>query len=993
VEVTTPTKWRRGLRELRELPPLEEAPPDPPRRRFEDQLRQAAQAQAERKARQRARVNVEPFSPAGTLKVPEGVKPVRQSNPGVRGRVKKKTVLCEKPSAQDPGQTKGVKSGTPCLVHPTDGPYAYVELYVIGAAKKKEKEKEKETKKGEEEEEISPGQLHVTDRGYVLAQHVQPLQRWERTKRPLFVGKPSPADIEQGALGDCYLLSTLISIADANPDAIENMMRDDGDTVTVRLFDKDMSDPDKPRFVEKYVSVEKSTLQGQGVRGFLAGAGSERAGDSLWVQILEKAYTTHVGKTPDELAGGAKAEKSRSLAGMASGWSNDSFEALLGRPAQRKAMPGRRQFGERLNTALKVPRFLFTEESEGRVRKGLARLTVKDQGVPSPVVLPGEFIDRVVGCLRANSPFEQAEDLKQALQTAGLCDTNGAVVPGGWDTANGPRPPTPNELFNPILVACISKDVSSVEPLKQSAAYTKIKALDDDPLCAEVRREDLAELFASPEFQRLLPTTQEYLRSNLEAEFPGKRFTGQYSRHQSALWEEIGQGLENNSLMCLGTPQFVGRKSEGRGHSAGEEKSKGLAGTHSYAVLGVYEPAPGEPGYVKPKEGGQPIRYLRLRNPWGNYGRVYTEQKGTKGESRPHGAKATKEGEFLLELSDVNKRFSSFSVTDPLVLPFGPEQHKKLREEIDRLCDLTHAFKKDRDGLFQAACKVGECSGLTAAVEYVAGELGANLEYERRLCDFVAVRLEETEAAALYHQAVRVLYNSGLEEAERFVESHVQDKGRLKARPESGDEGTNSLREFLSGLRVSPAVSEYDIFNRACEIEAKEGLDAAKAYAEQFAIPPEEPAPPRWQATKAGPGRQARLGIAGGRGEEGRAAEVIDADAVRARLTEMREQATAELKLWEQALAGEESEASDGEIKEARAAVLERLTWLADHVNGLLAAKQGAGLSRGELVAVLSDFQKRAAEDNVLNASDQFSASLSLSPRTIVMAAAGVLGK
>ncbi|HEV3344229.1 MAG TPA: LEPR-XLL domain-containing protein, partial [Pirellulales bacterium] len=53
----------------------------------------------------------------------------------------------------------------------------------------------------------------------------------------LFSGTPSHANEQQGMLGDCYFISSLGTIADSNPTAIENMFINNGDgTYTVRFF-------------------------------------------------------------------------------------------------------------------------------------------------------------------------------------------------------------------------------------------------------------------------------------------------------------------------------------------------------------------------------------------------------------------------------------------------------------------------------------------------------------------------------------------------------------------------------------------------------------------------------------------------------------------------------------------------------------------------------------------------------------------------------------
>ena len=103
---------------------------------------------------------------------------------------------------------------------------------------------------------------------------------------PLFDGMPKPADVQQGFLGDCYLLSSLLSISAQDPTKITEAMRDNNDgTVTVRFY----TDFQQPVYVtvDKSVAVLKNpdnpARKGQAVYS------QDRPG-SLWVQMIEKAY-------------------------------------------------------------------------------------------------------------------------------------------------------------------------------------------------------------------------------------------------------------------------------------------------------------------------------------------------------------------------------------------------------------------------------------------------------------------------------------------------------------------------------------------------------------------------------------------------------------------------------------------------------------------------------------------------------------------------------
>ena len=102
--------------------------------------------------------------------------------------------------------------------------------------------------------------------------------------RPLFAHDPSPSDISQGYLGDCYLISLFANIANTNPDKIKEAIRDNGDgTVTVRLFQRippntyPPADTELDTFEPYYVTVDKTAPTDGGAQ------------NNLWVAMFEKA--------------------------------------------------------------------------------------------------------------------------------------------------------------------------------------------------------------------------------------------------------------------------------------------------------------------------------------------------------------------------------------------------------------------------------------------------------------------------------------------------------------------------------------------------------------------------------------------------------------------------------------------------------------------------------------------------------------------------------
>ncbi len=84
---------------------------------------------------------------------------------------------------------------------------------------------------------------------------------------------PSMSDVNQGYLGDCYLLSALAEVAKENPSVISSMFTSNGNnTYGVRFYVNGVAD---------YVTVNNSMADG----------GSEfNSGPDLWASLAEKAY-------------------------------------------------------------------------------------------------------------------------------------------------------------------------------------------------------------------------------------------------------------------------------------------------------------------------------------------------------------------------------------------------------------------------------------------------------------------------------------------------------------------------------------------------------------------------------------------------------------------------------------------------------------------------------------------------------------------------------
>lgn len=116
------------------------------------------------------------------------------------------------------------------------------------------------------------------------------------SSRDLFAKElPDWQSVKQGSIGDCWFIAALVAKAKADPEAVKNMIKDNGNgTYTVTLPGR------------KPVTVDRPT---DAQLGYYATAGQ----DGLWAAVLEKAYGQVKGKSnllwntklpQDELDGG-----------------------------------------------------------------------------------------------------------------------------------------------------------------------------------------------------------------------------------------------------------------------------------------------------------------------------------------------------------------------------------------------------------------------------------------------------------------------------------------------------------------------------------------------------------------------------------------------------------------------------------------------------------------------------------------------------------------
>lgn len=135
-------------------------------------------------------------------------------------------------------------------------------------------------------------------------------------------------DVNQGALGDCWLLASLMTLANSNPQAIRDAITgplSDG-SYNVRLFKK-KGWGRKASFEAETINVTSSfvTWKAGGYEAYAQGGDTDKAGnEELWVKLIEKAYAKWKG----------------SFAKIDGGWEEKALESLTGKNYESTSFGG-----------------------------------------------------------------------------------------------------------------------------------------------------------------------------------------------------------------------------------------------------------------------------------------------------------------------------------------------------------------------------------------------------------------------------------------------------------------------------------------------------------------------------------------------------------------------------------------------------------------------------------------------------------------------------
>lgn len=115
-----------------------------------------------------------------------------------------------------------------------------------------------------------------------------PKFKLERFTGPLFVNEPTPGDVRQGAIGNCYFPAALAAVAHTNPAAVKDMIKQNPDgSYSVRFYENG----NKSRPVEVKVDGDLYVRSfGGPIYGGSLGGPTTKDQMELWYPLIEKAY-------------------------------------------------------------------------------------------------------------------------------------------------------------------------------------------------------------------------------------------------------------------------------------------------------------------------------------------------------------------------------------------------------------------------------------------------------------------------------------------------------------------------------------------------------------------------------------------------------------------------------------------------------------------------------------------------------------------------------
>lgn len=112
---------------------------------------------------------------------------------------------------------------------------------------------------------------------------------YEKSSGTLFLNGVTPQDVQQGKIGDCYMLASLITVADVKPAALSGMFVSNGTVGGTQTWGVRFYDVDKKAH---WVTVnDKLPVRSAGSSELVFGGNADKdLNGEIWVPLVEKAY-------------------------------------------------------------------------------------------------------------------------------------------------------------------------------------------------------------------------------------------------------------------------------------------------------------------------------------------------------------------------------------------------------------------------------------------------------------------------------------------------------------------------------------------------------------------------------------------------------------------------------------------------------------------------------------------------------------------------------
>ncbi|MBQ8946074.1 MAG: hypothetical protein IJ058_04585 [Lachnospiraceae bacterium] len=496
----------------------------------------------------------------------------------------------------------------------------------------------------------------------------------DRTKNVLFLNNPSTGDIEQGGVGDCYLMSAVSAIVEKDPDIIKKCMKDEGKTVLVRFYSMHTGEPVYVRVKKTSVYARFSvTENGQKVTSVNQTIGAKR---SVWINLLEKAFSAVREKIDADIDDAHSkplfGSRPKGYAILERGSASSAYMMLTGKRMKKRILPSQnKKVFVGINTLFSHVHYGEKESFMKGKKEGDVKRNADDWNRYKAKQIFGidvpEGDNALMEVFKKNRVLNAYQDyLAKYLKDNFESKSNKDSFSLTGSTTAAFRTMTDLNLF-----------LDSVDLAKMPTI--ELRGVDQ----TKMKRHYI-----------------EYFRRSIAASgllLNGVNTNGCYSEEEKQIWKELNYSLTdkdgNKRVVLADTSKHDLEQKKGSAQlgNSGETVMGGIAGTHAYSIQGTC--------IREVNVCGKPVklRFVIVRNPWrDNRVRLYepdtmkpymdTSKKNEDGTER------RAQGVFLMEFSDFCQTFKSYEYED-----MAPEEQQKTEKESLKVEKLRDQYKPALD--------------------------------------------------------------------------------------------------------------------------------------------------------------------------------------------------------------------------------------------------------------------------------------------------------